>query len=147
MRGRHTLCSGGILIGVTEPIQCTAPFCDSGSSILSLCSYFLRCDYISYRLYQDFICQSFVMVILISFLPCTTYGNLGFAVVSHAHVGPETAQRCFSSSLCFHLLFLGDRSLQRGLDFSNGVSVQLSKKKYINSAVRNMRCFFIAVLI
>jgi hypothetical protein len=111
MRGRSTLCSGGILIGVTEPTQCTAPFCDSVSSIRGLCSYFLRCYFISYRLYQDFTCQSFVMVLLISFPPCTTYENQGYAVVSHALVGPEAAT-VYSSSLCFHLLILGDRTVQ-----------------------------------
>jgi len=95
VRGRSTLCSGGILIVMTEPIQCTAPFYDSVSSIRGLCSYFLRRDFISYRLYQDFICQPFVMVILILFLPSTTYENEGCAVVSHAHVGPEPATIIF----------------------------------------------------
>ena len=105
MRGRSTLCSGGILTAMTKPIQCTAPFCDSVSSIRGLCSYFLRCYFIFYRIYQDFLCQSFVTVLLISFPKRTTYEKQGCSVVSHALIGPEATTILFLFSLLSSSVF------------------------------------------
>lgn len=51
------------------------------------------------------ISYSFMMVILILFLPSTAYENEGCAVVSHAHVGPEAATIIFLYSLLSSSVF------------------------------------------